>query len=120
MGDSQVQPTFALEDGTWTGYLRDASGNPVLSALTPDNERSLAALAKSTGGKMFRAAEGSAGIASIRRLMRGMKQQEHRARKVQIAEDRYALVLLLAFRLRLPFSDETTDETPTDADPAAS
>src|SRR4029079_12217313 len=30
-------PTYA-EDGTWTGYMRDDSGNPILSTLTPEAE----------------------------------------------------------------------------------
>ena len=33
-------PTYA-PDGTWTGYLRDEKGSPILSALTDQNEAQL-------------------------------------------------------------------------------
>jgi Ca-activated chloride channel homolog len=41
------------------------------------------------------------GVDEIRTLMRGMKQAEHKARRVSIAEDRYTLALLPAFLLLL-------------------
>lgn len=93
-------PTYA-PDGTWTGYLRDESGNPVLSALTNENETQLKEIARVGGGKYFRAREGTVGVDEIRALMRGMKQTENKARKVTIAEDRFALVLFPAFLLLL-------------------
>jgi Ca-activated chloride channel family protein len=93
-------PTYA-PDGTWTGYLRDEAGNPVLSALTDQNEAQLKEIAKIGKGKYFRAREGTVGVDEIRTLMHGMKQSENKARKVTIAEDRYALVLLPAFLLLL-------------------
>jgi Ca-activated chloride channel family protein len=93
-------PTYA-PDGTWTGYLRDEKGNPVLSALTESNEAQLRRIAQTAHGKYFRAREGTVGVDEIRTLMRGMKQAENKARRVSIAEDRYALVLLPAFLLLL-------------------
>jgi Ca-activated chloride channel family protein len=93
-------PTYA-PDGTWTGYLRDEQGNPVLSALTDENEKQLRRIAQTADGKYFRAREGTVGVDEIRALMRGMKQAENRARRVSIAEDRYALALLPAFLLLL-------------------
>lgn len=93
-------PTYA-PDGTWTGYVRDEKGNPVLSALTDQNETQLRTIAQVGKGKYFRAREGSVGVEEIRSLMHGMKQAENQARKINIAEDRYALVLLLAFFLLL-------------------
>jgi Ca-activated chloride channel homolog len=93
-------PTYA-PDGTWTGYLRDDSGNPVLSALTDQNEAQLRKIAELGKGKYFRAREGTVGVDEIRTLMHGMKQSENKARKITIAEDRYALVLLPAFLLLL-------------------
>jgi Ca-activated chloride channel family protein len=93
-------PTYA-PDGTWTGYLRDDSGNPVLSALTDQNEAQLRKIAEIGKGKYFRAREGTVGVDEIRTLMHGMKQSENKARKITIAEDRYALVLLPAFLLLL-------------------
>ena len=93
-------PSYA-PDGTWTGYLRDDEGNAILSALTADNERQLQQIASVSEGELFRAAEGTVGMDEIRKRMRGMKQQEQKARKVTIAEDRYALVLLPAFLLLL-------------------
>jgi Ca-activated chloride channel homolog len=93
-------PTYA-PDGTWTGYVRDDQGNPVLSALTDQNEAQLRSIAQTGKGKYFRAREGTVGVDEIRTLMHGMKQAENKARRVSIAEDRYAWVLLLAFLLLL-------------------
>jgi Ca-activated chloride channel family protein len=93
-------PTYA-PDGTWTGYLRDDAGNPVLSALTEQNEVQLKKIAQVGQGKYFRAREGTVGIDEIRALMRSMKQSENKARKITIAEDRYTLLLLPAFLLLL-------------------
>ena len=93
-------PTYA-PDGTWTGYLRDDEGKPVLSALTEQNEVQLKKIAEVGKGTYLRAKEGTVGIDQILTLTRGMKQAENRARKVSIAEDRYALVLLPALLLLL-------------------
>jgi Ca-activated chloride channel family protein len=93
-------PSYA-PDGTWTGYVRDEQGNPVLSALTDQNEAQLRSIAQTGKGKYFRAREGTVGVDEIRTLMHGMKQAENKARKVSIAEDRYAWVLLLAYLLLL-------------------
>jgi len=93
-------PTYA-PDGTWTGYLRDDEGKPVLSALSDQNEVQLKKIAEIGKGKYVRAREGTVGIDQILALTRGMKQAENRARKVSIAEDRYALVLLPALLLLL-------------------
>jgi Ca-activated chloride channel homolog len=91
-------PTYA-EDGTWTGYLRDDKGNPIVTALTSENEKQLQEIASTTGGKYFRARPGSVGMDQIRQEMRRMKQSELRARRITIHEERYAFVLLLAFLL---------------------
>jgi Ca-activated chloride channel family protein len=91
-------PTYA-PDGTWTGYLRGEDGQPVLTALTSANETQLKRIASEGKGKYLRAREGTVGVDEIRALMRSMRQAEHKARKITIAEDRYALVLLLAFLL---------------------
>ncbi len=91
-------PTYA-PDGTWTGYQRDEQGNPILSALTDQNEAQLRQIAQVGQGKYFRAREGTVGVDEIRTLMRGMKQAEHKARRVSIAEDRYLLALVPAFLL---------------------
>lgn len=93
-------PTYA-PDGTWTGYVRDDAGNPVLSALTDSNEQQLRKIAEVGKGKYFRAREGTVGVDEIRTLLHGMKQAENQARKISIAEDRYALVLLIGFLLLL-------------------
>jgi len=91
-------PTFA-PDGTWTGYMRDDSGNPVMTALTAHNEDQLRQIARASGGRYFKARQGTVGMEEIRREMRRMKQQERRSRRVTDREDRYALVLLPAFLL---------------------
>ena len=91
-------PTYA-EDGTWTGYMRDGEGNPVLSTLTKDAEAQLQRVAQVTGGKYFAAQRGTTGIDEIRTQMRHMKQSELEARRVTVHEERYALLLLLGFLL---------------------
>jgi Ca-activated chloride channel family protein len=93
-------PTYA-DDGTWTGYLRDSSGNSVLTSLTTDNEAQLKKIAQATGGKYVQAGRGSVGMDQIRAEMRRMKQSELKARKITVHEERYAAVLLLAFLLVL-------------------
>ena len=93
-------PTYA-PDGTWTGYVRDEGGKPVLSALTEQNEVQLKKIAEIARGKYLRAKEGTVGIDQILALTRGMRQAENRARKVSIAEDRYVLLLLPALLLLL-------------------
>ncbi len=91
-------PTYG-EDGTWTGYLRDAEGQPILTALSKENEKQLRQIAEATGGKYFRARRGTVGMDQIRKEMRRMKQSELRARRITVHEERYALALLLAFFL---------------------
>ena len=93
-------PTYA-DDGTWTGYMRDASGNSVLTSLTTDNEAQLKKIAEVSSGKYFPAGRGSVGMDQIRAEMRRMKQSELKARKITVHEERYAAVLLLAFLLVL-------------------
>ena len=93
-------PTYA-DDGTWTGYLRDSSGNSVLTSLTGENEAQLKQIAAATGGKYIAAGRGSVGMNQIRSEMRRMKQSELQARKITVHEERYAPVLLLAFLLIL-------------------
>jgi Ca-activated chloride channel family protein len=93
-------PTYA-PDGKWTGYLRDEAGLPVLSALTRESEAQLQQIAQLGKGKYFRAKEGAVGVDEIRKLMKGLKQAENKARRVSIAEDRYLLALIPAFLLLL-------------------
>lgn len=91
-------PTYA-DDGTWTGYVRGADGSPVVSMLTKEGETKLREVAEATGGKYFEAKRGSVGMDEIRAEMRRMKQTELEARRVTVHEERYALVLLVAFLL---------------------
>lgn len=91
-------PTYA-DDGTWTGYVRGADGNPVLSLLSKQGEDKLREVAETTGGKYFEARRGSVGMDEIRAEMRRMKQSELEARRVTVHEERYAIVLLVAFLL---------------------
>jgi Ca-activated chloride channel family protein len=93
-------PTYA-NDGTWTGYVRDEAGNPVVSALTADNEKQLQEIASVSNGKYIRAGTGSVGMEAIRVEMRRMKQAELEARRITVHEERYALVLLVGFLLIL-------------------
>jgi Ca-activated chloride channel family protein len=91
-------PTYA-EDGTWTGYMRDDKGNAVVSALSKEAEDQLKKVAEITGGRYFEPRQGDVGVDQIRAQMRKMKQSELKARRVTVHEERYALVLLLAFLL---------------------
>lgn len=91
-------PTYS-PDGTWTGYMRGEDGQVITTALTADNERQLQQIAQRTSGKYFRAREGSLSMEPIRRELRRLRATERRARRVTIAEDRFALVLLPAFLL---------------------
>jgi Ca-activated chloride channel family protein len=93
-------PTYA-DDGTWTGYMRDSSGNSVLTSMTASNEAQLKQIAEASHGKYFAAGRGSVGIDQIRAEMRRMKQGELKARKITVHEERYAPVLLIAFLLVL-------------------
>ncbi|MEC7523771.1 MAG: VWA domain-containing protein [Myxococcota bacterium] len=93
-------PTYA-PDGTFTGHLRDAEGNVVLSALTEDNEQQLTEVAEATGGRYFRAPRGQVGVDQIRRQLRSMQQHENEARRVTVHEARFALILFPAFLLLL-------------------
>lgn len=89
-------PTYA-PDGTWTGYMRDESGQPIMTALTAENEQQLQEIARITGGRYFQATRGTVGVDQIRAEMRRMKQEEHRGRRITVHEDRYVLVLFPAF-----------------------
>jgi len=91
-------PTYA-DDGTWTGYLRGPDGNPVLSTLSAEGEAKLKEVAALTGGRYYAPRRGSVGVDEIRVEMARMKQSELEARKVTVHEERYALVLLVAFLL---------------------
>jgi Ca-activated chloride channel family protein len=91
-------PTYA-EDGTWTGYMRDSAGNPVLSTLTSEAEAQLKKVAQITGGSYFEPRQGNVGVDQIRAKMNLMKQTELKARRITVHEERYALVLLLSFLL---------------------
>lgn len=93
-------PTYA-PDGTFTGHLRDDEGNPVLTALTAENEAVLRQVAEVTDGEYFRAPRGSVGVDAIRRELRQMHQHENEARRVTVHEARYALALFPAFLLLL-------------------
>lgn len=91
-------PTYA-EDGTWTGYMRDDKGNPVLTSLTSEAEAQLKKIAQVTGGAYYEPRKGSVGVDELRERMRKMKQTELKARRITVQEERYVLVLLLAFLL---------------------
>lgn len=93
-------PTYA-PDGTFTGHLRDDEGNPVLTALTEENERTLERVAEVTNGRYFRAPRGQVGVDQIRHELRQLRQHENEARRVTVHEARYALALLPALLLLL-------------------
>jgi Ca-activated chloride channel family protein len=91
-------PSYAA-DGTLTGHMRDASGRLIMTSLTPDNEETLAKVASITGGKYVKAEEGTVGMGPIRAELGKLQASERKSRRITVHEDRYALVLLLAFLL---------------------
>ncbi len=91
-------PTYA-PDGTWTGYLRDESGEVVMTALTSENETQLRGIAERTGGSYFRAREGGVGVEQIRQRLGELQQAERESRRVTVHEDRFAILLLPGFLL---------------------
>jgi Ca-activated chloride channel family protein len=93
-------PTYA-PDGTFTGHLRDAEGNPVLTALTAANEEQLEQIAEVSHGRYFRAPRGQVGVDQIRHELRQLRQHENESRRVTVHEARYALALLPALLLLL-------------------
>ncbi|MDH5676715.1 MAG: VWA domain-containing protein [Myxococcales bacterium] len=93
-------PTHAA-DGTWTGYIRDGDGNPVLTTLSAEAEQQLRQIAEITGGAYYEPQRGQLRVGEVRKRMSTMKQTELKARRITVHEERYALVLLLAFLLIL-------------------
>ncbi len=91
-------PTYS-SDGTWTGHVRDESGELVTTALTAENEATLEQIAEITGGEYFRARRGTVGVGQIRSQLRQLEQSELKARRITVHENRYALLLLPAFLL---------------------
>lgn len=91
-------PTYA-PDGTWTGYMRDADGQVVTTALEPEHEQTLRRVAEVTGGRYFHAPKGTVGVEPVRAELASLRRQDQEARSVTVHEPRYALVLLPAFLL---------------------
>ena len=88
-------------DGTWTGYQRDADGRVITTSLTEENERQLRAIASASGGRYFRAAEGTVSLEPVRRELRRLRAEERRSRRVTVREDRFLVLLVPAFLLLL-------------------
>ncbi|MFZ1866698.1 MAG: VWA domain-containing protein [Polyangiales bacterium] len=91
-------PSYAA-DGTLTGHMKDESGHLIMTSLTPQNEEKLEEIASITGGKYVRAEEGTVGMSQIRAELANLQASERKARRVTVHENRFALVLLLAFLL---------------------
>ncbi|MCA9536567.1 MAG: VWA domain-containing protein [Myxococcales bacterium] len=91
-------PTYS-EDGTWTGYMRDAEGNVVTTSLTAENEVQLQEIAAATGGRYLRAEDGGVGVDQVAREIRTLQQGERESRRVTVHENRFALALLPGFLL---------------------
>lgn len=91
-------PTYA-SDGTWTGYMRDADGQVVTTALEAEHEQTLRRVAEVTGGRYFHAPKGTVGVEPVRAELARLRRQDQEARSVTVHEPRYALVLLPAFLL---------------------
>lgn len=93
-------PTYT-DNGQWIGYLRDDDDKVITTSLTADNERKLRSYAEATGGEYFRAKKGDVGVETIRKRIRRMRQQERKAKRVQVHEERYAWVALPVLLLLL-------------------
>jgi Ca-activated chloride channel family protein len=87
------------ESGDVTDYIRDESGQPVLSRL---GEETLSRIALETGGKYFRISEQDKEIEEIAALVSGMEGEELESQLFRRFQERFywplslALVLLLA------------------------
>lgn len=87
------------EDGDVTDYVRDDSGQPVLSRL---DEETLSEVALRTGGKYFRVSRQDEEIEALAELITGMEGEELESQLVTLYEERFywplgvALVLLVA------------------------
>lgn len=87
------------ENGDVTDYIRDESGQPVLSRL---GEETLFRIALETGGKYFRISEQDREIEEISTLIAGMEGEEVKSQLFRRFQERFywplafALVLLLA------------------------
>lgn len=97
-GTGEPIPTYAA-DGTLTGHMKDANGRLVMTSLTPQNEAMLEKIASITGGRYVRAQEGTVGMSQIRAELAKLQASERKARRITVHENRYALILLLAFLL---------------------
>lgn len=97
-GTGEPIPTYAA-DGTLTGHMKDASGQLVMTSLTPRNEDMLKEVASITGGQYVRAEQGTVGMSQIRAELAKLQASEQKARRITVHENRYALILLLAFLL---------------------
>lgn len=93
-------PTYS-DDGTWTGYLRDADGKAVTTSLSDKSAATLKEVADLTHGRFIRAAKGSVGMEGIRRAIRRLKQSEEKSRQVTVHEERYLWPTLIAGLLML-------------------
>lgn len=93
-------PTYA-PDGTWTGYLTDAEGNTVHTAFSEAAEETLRKASEVTGGKFFRAEDGSLGMDGVRAELAKLKQAEEKQREIRIYDEVYVWALLPAFLLLL-------------------
>lgn len=97
-GAGEPIPSYA-DDGTLIGHMKDASGHLVMTSLTPDNEKKLEEIASITGGEYVRAEEGTVGMTQIRTELAKLQASERKARRVTVHENRFALILLIAFLL---------------------
>ncbi len=100
VGTPQGEPIpVRNESGDVTDYIRDESGQPVLSRL---GEETLSKIAFETGGKYFRISDRDQEIEEIARLISGMEGEELESQLFRRMQERFyvplvfALVFLLA------------------------
>lgn len=97
VGTPGGEPIPVLDErGEVSDYVRDESGQPVLSRL---DEETLTELALTTGGEYFRVSGQDGEIEALGELVMGMEGEELESRLVTLYEDRFYWPLAIALAL---------------------
>ena len=95
IGSPGGEPIPELDErGNFRGYLKDASGQTVLSRLDVPG---LKAIAEATGGRLVTGGARSAGVAEVIEALQALERSELEARLTTRYEDRSVLFLFPAF-----------------------
>ncbi len=123
LGTRSGEPIPRLaHDRTRVGYVRDRSGQLVLSALTAENEEQLRAIAEATGGRYFHAPMGDVPIDEVRRALHSMHTAERASQQISTLRDQsvwFALPALLLLFAELGISVARRAKRPVIVEEAA-